>query len=376
MTGVENREGKATVRRFPAPIVDLRVVELSAPAEPLGSAHAALLACPRCGGGLEYFRDILECKWCGSEYTSDGGIPRLFFPHDIFYGPCDVTHQVKEFYDAHPFPLYADPGSRETLCDEASAAPLARLLEEHLPANALILDAGCGTGHLTNFLALRKERHAIGGDLSLRSLRLAKNCKDRCAIQNAAFVQMNLFRPPFRAGAFDVVIANNVLHHTSDPLRGFRALAALLKPEGLFVLSLYNPFGRLGNRLRKTFHRLSGNSLAFLRWQSEQRRGRFTQRYLQPWESRHFLGEVVRDWFGAHEFEFLYSSPAIGSQAFSGGEGFHFPRWPGDRTMRLKTEFGMLWRGLLDDGLFVMIGRNKRQPKLIAAAKQAGAARA
>ena len=31
-----------------------------------------------------------------------------------------------------------------------------RLLDEQLPANALILDAGCGTGHLTNFLALRK----------------------------------------------------------------------------------------------------------------------------------------------------------------------------------------------------------------------------
>jgi SAM-dependent methyltransferase len=187
-------------------------------------------------------------------------------------------------------------------------------------------------------------------------------------------MQMNLFRPPFRAGVFDVVIANNVLHHTSDPLRGFRALAALLKPDGLFVLSLYNRFGRMGNRLRRSFYRLSKNRLAFLRWRGENQRRRFIQRYQQPWESRHFLGEIVQQWFGAHEFEFLYSSPRIGSQVLSGGEDIRYARWPGDRSMRLQTEFGMLLRGMLDDGLFVMIGRNKRQPKRIEAAERAGAA--
>jgi SAM-dependent methyltransferase len=185
---------------------------------------------------------------------------------------------------------------------------------------------------------------------------------------------MNLFRPPFRAGIFDVVIANNVLHHTSDPLRGFRALASLLKPEGVFVLSLYNPLGRVGNRLRRSFFRLSRNRLAFLRWRNETQRGRFIQRYQQPWESRHFLGEIVQHWFSAHEFEFLYSSPRIGSPTLSGGEEIRYPRWSGDRGMRLKTEFGMLLRGLRDDGLFVMIGRQKRQPKRLEAAGQTGAA--
>jgi SAM-dependent methyltransferase len=376
MIGVENQLGKAAapVRRFPAPLVDLRFVELSRQTEPVGSAHSGLLSCPRCAGTLEFFLDILECKCCGSEYTSDAGVPRLFFPHDVFYGPGDVTHRVKDFYDANPFPKYGDTDSRDTLRAESLASPLARLLDEHLPSNALILDAGCGTGHLTNFLALRKERHAIGGDLSMHSLRMAKTFKERCGIQNAGFLQMNLFRPPFRAGIFDVVIANNVLHHTSDPLRGFRALASLLKPEGVFVLSLYNPLGRVGNRLRRSFFRLSRNRLAFLRWRNETQRGRFIQRYQQPWESRHFLGEIVQHWFSAHEFEFLYSSPRIGSPTLSGGEEIRYPRWSGDRGMRLKTEFGMLLRGLRDDGLFVMIGRQKRQPKRLEAAGQTGAA--
>jgi len=380
MIGVENREGKVAVRRFPAPLVDLRVVDFSTPPEHVGSVqrgllqHASLLSCPRCGGKLDFFPDILECKWCGGEYRCEAGIPRLFFPHDVFYGPRDVTHAVKDFYEANPFPAYDDVDSRDALCRELLATPLGRLLDGNLPANALILDAGCGTGHLTNFLALRKDRHAIGVDLSLNSLQMAKKFKDRCAIQNAGFLQMNLFRPPFRAGVFDVVIANNVLHHTSDPLRGFRALAALLKPDGLFVLSLYNRFGRLGNHLRRSFYRLSKNRLAFLRWRNENQRARFIQRYQQPWESRHFLGEIVQQWFGAHEFEFLYSSPRIGSQVLSGGEDIRYARWPGDSAMRLQTEFGMLLRGMLNDGLFMMIGRNKHQPKRIEAAERAGAA--
>jgi len=380
MVGVQDRIAKEPVHPFPAPLVDLRIIELNTRPGPPGSVqqsllqHASILACPRCGGNLEFFLDAVGCKWCGSEYPADSGVPALFFPHDILYGPRDATRSVKAFYEENPFPKYDDSDSRESLHDQSLATPVARLLNDQLPVGALILDAGCGTGHLANFLGMQKERKVIGADLSLNSLHLAKRFKDRCAIHNASFLQMNLFRPPFRAGVFDVVIANSVLHHTSDPLRGFGSLARLLKPDGLFVLSLYNPLGRLGNDLRRLFHRLSNDRLAFLRWRNEKQRGRFVQRYKQPYESRHFLGEVAQDWFGVNEFEFLYSSPRIGSRKLSGGEDLHYPRWPGDRTMRIQTELGMMLRGLVNDGLFVMIGRNKAQPKRIEAGEFAEAA--
>jgi SAM-dependent methyltransferase len=379
MTGVENPSAKAAVRRFSAPLVDRRVSEQCAPAEPADSVargfveQGNILACPRCGGGLKFSLEILECGCCGSEYRSESGIPRLFFPHDVFYGPPDVTHAVKDFYEANPFPKYADADSRDALRDECLGTPLGRLLEEQLAANALILDAGCGTGHLANFLGLRKERRVIGADLSLNSLRIAKKFKDRCGVQNVDFLQMNLFRPPFRAGKFDAVIANSVLHYTTDPLRGFRSLAALLKPDGLLVLGLYNLFGRVGHDLRRSVYRLSRDRLAFLRWRNEHQRRHFIQRYKQPYESRHSLGEVTKTWFAAHDFEFLYSSPRIGSQTLSGEEDLRYARWSGDRTMRLQTEFGMLLRGMVDEGLFVMIGRKKSQPKRIEASEQAHA---
>ena len=375
MVGVQDSKAKAAVRRFPAPVVDLRVVELGTQPSPAGSVqhgllqHTAILSCPRCGGRLEFSRDTLGCKWCSSEYGSDCGIPQLFFPHDVLFGPRDVTQKVKDFYDAYPYPKYGDEESRDTLIEGCCKSPLARLLNDQIPAGALILDAGCGAGHLTNFLATQKDRKVIGVDLSMQSLRQAKRFKDRCAIHNAGFLQMNLFRPAFAPRVFDVVIANNVLHHTSDAARGFESLAGLLKPNGLFVLSLYNPLGRVGNDLRRLFYRCSNEKLAFLRWRKEAQRARFMQRYKQPHESRHFLGDVAEGWFPANDFEFLYSSPRIGSRQLSGGEELRYPRWPGDRGMRLRAELGMLLRGFVNDGLFIMIGRNKAQPKQIEAAQ-------
>jgi len=373
MVGFEDREKKAAVCRFPAPVVDLRVIDLSTYPSPAGSVqrgsfkHAAILCCPRCGGRLGVFLDILECKWCGSEFTSDAGVPRLFFPHDVLYGPRDVTHKVKDFYDENPFPKYDDTESRDSLIERSLASPLARLLDEQLPANAFILDAGCGTGHLANFLGLQKHRHVIGGDVSMKSLLHAKRFKDRCGVHNTDFVQMNLFRPPFPKATFDVVIASSVLHHTSDPLRGFQSLVSMLKPDGLFVVSLFNPLGRVGNDVRRLFYCCSRDKLAFLRWRNEKQRVRFIQRYKQPHESRHFLNEIAQEWLAAHEFEFLYSSPRIGSRHLSGGEELRYPRWPGDPSMQFQTELGMLLRGLANDGLFIMIGRNKLQQKRLEA---------
>jgi SAM-dependent methyltransferase len=364
---------KTAARPFSAPLNEFRLFELGphpSPASPVQCGlleSGGILACPRCGGDLKFFLEAIECKWCATVFEADSGIPRLFFPHDILYGPADVTQSVKTFYDANPFPKYEDADGRDSLREKSLASPLARLLDERLAADVSILDAGCGTGHLANFLSMNGNRQALGGDISLNSLRVAKRFKDRCALNNSGFLQMNLFRPPFRANSFDVVIANNVLHHTSDPLRGFHVLTTLLKPDGLFVLSLYNPLGRFGNDLRRLLFRLSKDQLAFLRWRNERQRARFTQRYKQPWETRHSLGEVACDWFAANEFEFLYCSPRIGSRTLCLGDDLHYPRWAGDRKMRLKTELGMFLRGAVNDGLFVMIGRKRAQPKRLAA---------
>src|SRR5580704_13949500 len=111
--------------------------------------------------------------------------------------------------------------------------------------SAKILEIGCGTGQMTNFLGMGWGRTAIGADLCLNSLKLAKGFRDRFSINNAHFVQANLFRPPFPLASFDVVISNGVLHHTGDCAAAFRSIAGLVKPEGILAVGLYNWMGRL-----------------------------------------------------------------------------------------------------------------------------------
>jgi 2-polyprenyl-3-methyl-5-hydroxy-6-metoxy-1,4-benzoquinol methylase len=55
---------------------------------------------------------------------------------------------------------------------------------------------------------------------------------------------MNLFRPALRQNAFDVVVCNGVLHHTADPLGGFRSISRLVKAGGFIIVGVYNRIGR------------------------------------------------------------------------------------------------------------------------------------
>jgi 2-polyprenyl-3-methyl-5-hydroxy-6-metoxy-1,4-benzoquinol methylase len=58
--------------------------------------------------------------------------------------------------------------------------------------NKLILECGCGTGQMTNFLSLNNN-HVLGVDLSLSSLGLALEHKLRNGLRRPAFAQMNIF---------------------------------------------------------------------------------------------------------------------------------------------------------------------------------------
>ncbi len=82
----------------------------------------------------------------------------------------DVTDTVKAFYEETPFPNYDDLDSRESLQQKARIGVFARLLDEQLPPEVIVLEVGCGTGQLTNFLAINWRRRVIGADLCMNSL--------------------------------------------------------------------------------------------------------------------------------------------------------------------------------------------------------------
>jgi SAM-dependent methyltransferase len=326
---------------------------------------AGVLQCPVTGAPLVADRDGWSTAGGDRHYPVEDGIPRLFAPLDPGVSDRDVTDMVKAFYEETPFPDYDDIESRESLIARARQGLFAAALDEQLPDRAIVLEAGCGTGQLTNFLGLSWRRRAFGGDVCLNSLRLANGFRERYRIANAAFLQMNLFRPPFRDDSVDVVISNGVLHHTGDARAGFEALLRKLKPGGLILIGLYNSYARLPALWRRRLFERFGPAAYFLdrRLNSAQvnegrRQAWFREQYRHPHETRHSVDEVL-GWFDAGGVDFLSSVPAADGSPFSPATRLFEPHPKGSATVRAATQLQMLLTGGRDGGLFIMIGRRR-----------------
>src|SRR5258707_7711321 len=207
-----------------------------------------LLACPACGGALAVG---WQCRGCGARYTAPEGIPNLRLGGD------SRTDAVRRFYECAPFPGYRPRDSLASLRARAERSKFARLLDEAIPGDARILEIGCGTGQMSLYLA-RADRLVIGADLTRASLLLGQDAALRFGLARVQFVETDLRRPGLRAGAFDVVYASGVLHHTPDPRASFSRIAALARPGGIIGLGLYNTFARIPLRRRRFVARRSG----------------------------------------------------------------------------------------------------------------------
>ncbi len=104
--------------------------------------------------------------------------------------------------------------------------------------------------------------------MCMNSLRLATDFKRRNALSRVEFVQMNLFRPCFPDGEFDLVISNGVLHHTSNPWLAFETISRLVKPGGYVLVGLYHRYGRLATDVRRRIFDMTGDRMRWLdrRW--------------------------------------------------------------------------------------------------------------
>jgi SAM-dependent methyltransferase len=325
--------------------------------------HLALLWCPACHADLDLGVDALSCPSCRRRYPRIDGIPDLFVPNDWDPARPDVTRDMQAFYEESPFPDYDDFDSVATLMEKARQGLFAKQLDDELPAGICVLEAGCGTGQLSNFLSIAN-RTVFGTDMCRPSLELGEGFRRANGLERVHFLQMNLFRPAFRPETIDVVITNGVLHHTSDPFLAFQTLAGLVKPGGYMLVGLYHRYGRLITDLRRLIFRVSGERLRFLdpnlrdpTRAASKRRAWFRDQYQNPHESKHTLGEVL-GWLERTGLSFIGSVPR--SRPFRSREvapGLFAPEPPGGPLDRLLVELGMLFQGSREGGFFVVIAR-------------------
>jgi len=92
-----------------------------------------------------------------------------------------------------------------------------------------LLDCGSGTGH--NLTALAQYGYAVGMDVSLPGVALARR-------DGHGGVGGDVVRLPFRNAAFDVAISFDVLQQIEDDREAVREMARVLKPGGAAVLTL------------------------------------------------------------------------------------------------------------------------------------------
>jgi SAM-dependent methyltransferase len=96
-----------------------------------------------------------------------------------------------------------------------------------------VLDAGCGVGYGSAYLAATARR-VVGVDVDAEAIAYAR---ERYAAANVEFVQADVTTLPFDDAAFDVACSFEAIEHVAEPERLVAELRRVLREDGVCVLS-------------------------------------------------------------------------------------------------------------------------------------------
>ncbi len=155
----------------------------------------------------------------------------------------DVTHSVRELYEAFPYPERMPEGASDPYLDLvrgfATPAPTGR---------QSFLDAGCGTGvNLLGGATLYPHFDVYGCDINRVALADIEKDIERYKLSNASVKEIDLSELPSDLGpehGFDVIFCTGVLHHMTRPEVALKRLAERLAPQGVLRLMVYSERGR------------------------------------------------------------------------------------------------------------------------------------
>jgi len=115
-----------------------------------------------------------------------------------------------------------------------------------LRADIDILIAGCGTNQAAQIAYNNRAAKVVAVDVSQPSLDHEKFLKDKYALKNLELHLLPIEEAPSLNQKFDLVMSTGVLHHMDNPNAGMKALAEVMRPDGVAAIMLYARYGRTG----------------------------------------------------------------------------------------------------------------------------------
>ena len=100
-----------------------------------------------------------------------------------------------------------------------------------------VLDAGCGFGYGTNFLASGIAKNIVGVDSDSEAIKFAKSTYQ---LPNLRLEVADVCKISFPPNSFDVVISFEVIEHLAEPRSYLERVKDLLKLGGQFIMSTPN----------------------------------------------------------------------------------------------------------------------------------------
>lgn len=136
-------------------------------------------------------------------------------------------------------------------------------LKDFLSNKKFIVDAGCGLGYKTAWLAeLAPHATVLGIDISESVFLAAKQYQQ---LPNLYFLRGDISQTRIKPNSVDFVVCDQVIMHTEDPEKTFDHLSQITKPGGDFACYVYRkkalPRELIDDYFRKASHHLSQEEL-------------------------------------------------------------------------------------------------------------------
>jgi SAM-dependent methyltransferase len=194
--------------------------------EPSWARVVEFLRCPRCAEPLVQELAGVACAH-GHRFPERSG-------YLDFSAESQTAGTTERTFSSFGYEWNAFDAIRDE--DESFAAIYFKDVDLPGLAGRVGLDAGCGKGRFTRFLA-RYLKTLVAHDGSEAVRAAVHNHSDQ---ENIGVVRADLRLPLFAPESFGFVSSLGVLHHLDDPRKGFLHLAQYVAPGGQMLVYLYS----------------------------------------------------------------------------------------------------------------------------------------